>query len=96
MRNTVAVERNTPLAGVAAIQPTGYRRSMALRTAYIDAAQRDLATQLEHAIRDRRTVLVYGSTAHRARIARAILTTETALHRPLRVTREHDRWVVTR
>jgi hypothetical protein len=69
---------------------------MALRTAYLDAGQRDLAAQLQHAIRDRATVLVYGSTDHRARIARAILTTETALHRPLRVTRQADRWVIHR
>lgn len=66
------------------------------RTAYLNAADPALAAQIEQSIRDRCTVLVYGGADHRARIARAILTTETALHRSLHVTREHDRWVITR
>lgn len=75
---------------------TLYRQGMALRTAYLDAAQRDLAAQLEHAMRDRCTALVYGSASSRGRIARAVLSAETALHRSLRVNREADRWVISR
>lgn len=69
---------------------------MALRTAYFAATEHDLGDQLEHAIRDRRTAIVYGIPAHRALVARAILVTETALHRPLHVTHEADRWVIAR
>lgn len=47
-------------------------------------------------MRDRCTALVYGSATQRARVARAILTAEIVLHRALRVTREHDRWVIGR
>lgn len=73
-----------------------YGLGMALRTAYLDVVQRDLAAQLEHALRDRCTALVYGSTARRGRVARAVLSAETTMHRSLRVTRETDRWVISR
>lgn len=69
---------------------------MGLRTAYLDVAQRDLRAQLEHAVRDRSTVLVYGRPTLAARMAAALLATERALGRSLTCTREHDRWVVHR
>jgi hypothetical protein len=67
-----------------------------LRTAYFDATQADLTTQLQHAMRDRCTALVYGPTRCSTRLAAAILTTETTIGRPLHVTRQHDRWVIHR
>lgn len=69
---------------------------MALRTAYLDAGTRDLATQLEHAMRDRCTALVYGTPNQRGRIAAALLHTEATIGKPLHCTREHDRWVIKR
>lgn len=74
--------------------PTSTVLRMALRTAYLDATQRDLNVQLEHAIRDRRTVLIYGTPTRRARVAAALLYAETALGKPLTCKSEHDRWVV--
>jgi hypothetical protein len=69
---------------------------VSLRTAYLDAEQADLAVQLQHAIRDRSTALVYGAPRRPARVARALLAAETALGRSLTCKREHDRWVIGR
>jgi hypothetical protein len=69
---------------------------MALRTAYLAAEYRDLDRQIAHAIRDSRTVLVYGTPAQQARVAAALLAAERTLHRSLHVTHEHDRWVIAR
>lgn len=68
--------------------------SRPLRTAYLQATDRDLGRQLQHALRDRRTVLVYGAPTSTARVAAALLTAETALGRSLRCRRETDRWVI--
>jgi hypothetical protein len=67
-----------------------------LRTAYLAAEYRDLDTQIAHAIRDSRTVLIYGNPTQRARVAAALLAAEKTLRRSLTCTREHDRWVISR
>lgn len=69
---------------------------MTLRTAYLAADYRDLDRQIAHAIRDSRTVLIYGTPAQQGRVAAALLAAERTLRRSLTCRREADRWVIAR